>query len=174
MIKVQTEKSSHDRTKFHPLQVIGWREYAKFPDLHIDRIKAKIDTGARSSCLHAINIEFFSRHGERWVRFDVHPEQRSAQTVVHCQAPLLELRHVRDSGGRATLRPVIETRIVLGETSVDAELTLVSRDTMGFRMLIGRQAIRGKFLVDPGHSYKMGRRKKKKVKKKKVKKKQRA
>lgn len=171
MIKVQPKKSSDGKAKFHPLQVIGWREYAKFPDLQIDSIKAKIDTGARSSCLHAINIEYFTRYGERWVRFDVHPEQRSAHTVVHCQAKLLDVRHVKDSGGKATLRPVIETTIVLGATEVTAELTLISRDAMGFRMLIGRQAVRGKFLVDPGHSYKLGRRKKKK---KKVKKKQRA
>lgn len=149
------------------MQVIGWREYANLPDLKIQGIKAKIDTGARSSSLHAINIEYFSRHGERWVRFEVHPEQRSAQMVINCQAPLLDMRHVKDSGGTRTLRPVIETTIKLGEVEIVAELTLISRGNMGFRMLIGRQAIRGRFLVDPGHSYKMGRRKKKKKKAKK-------
>jgi hypothetical protein len=167
MMKQKKEYSASGVTaKFHPLPVIGWREYAKFPDLNIERIKAKVDTGARSSSLHAVNIEYFTKQGERWVRFEVHPDQKTSKVVVSCQAKLLDERQVKDSGGKRTHRPVIETTIVLGVTPIKAELTLIARDAMGFRMLIGRQAVRGRFLVDPGHSYKMGRPKKKKKKKK--------
>lgn len=171
MINAKKEPStSSGPAKYHPLPVIGWREYVKFPDLGLDNIKAKVDTGARSSCLHAINIEYFTKHGERWVRFEVHPQQKNSQVSVQCQAKLLEERHIKDSGGTKTHRPVIETTIMLGIVPVIAEVTLIARGSMGFRVLIGRQAVRGRFLVDPGHSYKMGRPKKKK-KKKKVKKK---
>ena len=168
---MKPKKESHadgHRAKYHPLPVIGWREYVKFPDLQIERIKAKVDTGARSSTLHAVNIEYFTKHSERWVRFEVHPDQKSSKLVVKCQAKLLDERQVKDSGGTRTHRPVIETTIMLGTTPIVAEITLIARDAMGFRMLIGRQAVRGRFLVDPGHSYKMGRpkKKKKKVKKK--------
>lgn len=172
MIKQKKEQSKSSATaKYHPLPVIGWREYVKFPELNLENIKAKVDTGARSSCLHALNIEYFTKHGERWVRFEVHPQQRNAQVSVQCQARLLEERHIKDSGGTKTHRPVIETTIMLGTVAVKAEVTLIARGSMGFRVLIGRQAVRGRFLVDPGHSYKMGRPNKKKKKKKKIKKK---
>jgi hypothetical protein len=140
------------------LSILGWREYVGLPEIGIDRIKVKIDTGARTSALHAINIVYVSRHGATWVHFDVHPRQRNTKRLVHCEAPLVEERLVSDSGGRRTLRPVIETAVVLAGRRIAVEITLVSRDTMGFRMLIGRQALRGRFLVDPGSSYRFGRR----------------
>lgn len=133
--------------------VIGWREWVGLPDLAITRIKAKVDTGARTSSLHAFNIQYFARQGRLWARFDVHPLQRDGKTLVHCEAPLIEERFVTDSGGKRTLRPVIETRIAVGDLSHIIEITLITRDSMGFRMLLGRQAIRDRFLVDPGRSF---------------------
>jgi hypothetical protein len=153
--------------------VVGWREWVGLPDLGIARIKAKVDTGARTSALHAFNIHYIARHGKVWARFDVHPLQRDGKTVVHCEAPLIEERYVTDSGGKRTLRPVIETRIGVGDSVHVVEVTLITRDAMGFRMLLGRQAIRDRFLVDSSRSYLARRsspvsRKKKKKKKSKL------
>lgn len=144
--------------------VIGWREFISLPDLGIHRIKAKIDTGARTSALHAINIQYITRQGVTWVSFSVHPRQRNSKSIVDCAAPLIEERYITDSGGKRTLRPVIVTNVHVNGAIVAAELTLVARDSMGFRMLIGRQAVRGRFLVDSGRSYVTGGLKKKKKK----------
>jgi hypothetical protein len=127
------------------------------PDLGIERIKAKVDTGARSSALHAYDIAQQPRNGEIWVSFKVHPLQRDTRRTVAASAPLLDERWVRSSSGKATLRPVIEARIVLGGESWKIELTLVRRDLMGFRMLLGRQALRRRFVVDPGRSFLAGK-----------------
>lgn len=135
---------------------LGWREWLALPELGIGPIKAKVDTGARTSSLHAFAVERFERDGEPWVRFKVHPRQRDAKTTVIAEAKLLDEREVRSSSGKATLRPVIATPIRLGHHTVRAEVTLVRRDLMGFRMLLGRQAMRGRFLVDPGSSYLAG------------------
>lgn len=140
-------------------RVIGWREVVILPQLGIDKIKAKIDTGARSSALHAFNIVEFKRDGKDFVRFQVHPKQRDRLTTVTSEAELLEYRKVRNSGGGVQLRPVIMTEIKLGENSWSMELTLTNRDVMGFRMLLGRQAVRNKFLIDPGRSFLQSRRK---------------
>jgi hypothetical protein len=148
--------------------VIGWREFVALPDLAVDRVKAKVDTGARTSALHAINIEYSTRHGATWVTFAVHPRQRDTKKIVDCAAPLIEERYVTDSGGKRTLRPVIVTTMVVGGQSRAVELTLIARDAMGFRMLIGRQALKDLFLVDSGRSYVTGGRKKKKKKKTKL------
>lgn len=123
------------------------------PELGIDRIKVKIDTGARSSALHAFEIRTVNEGGNPRVRFRVHPVQRSSKTVVECEAPLLEERWVRSSSGKSTLRPTIEATVRLGSHLWPIEITLVRRDVMGFRMLLGRQAIRRRFLVDPGRSF---------------------
>lgn len=135
------------------LAVIGWREWIALPELGISRLKVKVDTGARTSALHAFNIHYFARQGRLWARFDVHPLQRDSKTIAQCEAPLIDERYVTDSGGRRTLRPVVETQIAIGATLHTVELTLITRDSMGFRMLLGRQAIRGRFLVDPGRSF---------------------
>ena len=136
---------------------LGWREWVSLPDLRIDRIKVKIDTGARTSALHAFDVKIVSRGRTEFVRFKVHPVQRDSATTIEAEAPLLERRYVRDSGGKETLRPVIQTNLeVLGDRW-PIELTLVARDAMGFRMLLGRQAVRGRFVVDPGRSYFGGR-----------------
>ncbi len=144
------------------LPAIGWREYVALPTLGVDRIKAKVDTGARTSALHAINILYVTKHGKTHVCFEIHPKQRSTKRIVHCEAPLLEERNIKDSGGKRTLRPVIGTDVMIGGKVVTVELTLVSRDEMGFRMLIGRQAIKGSFVVDSGRSYLGGGRLKRK------------
>ena len=140
------------------LKIVGWREYVSLPELGLARVKAKVDTGARTSALHAINISYIVRAGKTWVRFEVHPLQRTTKQIVICEAPLIEDRHVRDSGGKTSLRPVIETVVYLKGRKIRVELTLVARGTMGFRMLIGRQALRGRFLVDAGRSYLGGKK----------------
>jgi hypothetical protein len=132
---------------------VGWREWIALPALGIDAIKVKIDTGARSSSLHAFDIETFDRDGEPWVRFVVHPLQRDVNTTVRCEAPVLDFRHVRSSTGHITHRPVIRAEISLDNRNWPIDLTLAPRDEMGFRMLLGREAVRGKFVVDPGRSY---------------------
>ncbi len=139
---------------------IGWREWIALPELGVTQIKAKVDTGARSSSLHAWEIEEFSRDGAAWVRFVLHPLQRSIERTIRAEAKLLEYRPVRSSTGHQSLRPVIVTPIVLLGQVWSIELTLAGRDEMGFRMLLGREAVRNRFLVDPGASYLGGKPKK--------------
>ena len=138
--------------------LIGWREWVGLPALGIETVKAKVDTGARTSSLHAYNIEEFTRDGQSFVRFEVHPEQRDEAFVLSVEAPLLEMRQVRPSTGESELRPVIQTTIQLLGQTWEAELTLTNRDVMGFRMLLGREAIRPRFLVEPDSSFIGGRR----------------
>jgi hypothetical protein len=123
------------------------------PSLNVDHIKVKVDTGARSSALHAFDVESFEQDGQPWVRFNIHPEQRRRDRVIVATARLLDERPVRNSGGQAEQRPVIQTSVCLNGQQWDIELTLTNRDVMGFRMLLGRQAIRDRFWVDPGRSY---------------------
>lgn len=136
--------------------VIGWREWVMLPDLGIDHIKAKIDTGARTSALHAFSLEPFRRRGKSWVRFQVHPLQKLARPVVACEAEVIDRRWVRDSGGHKEFRYVIASRVALGETSWSIELTLTDRETMLFRMLLGRTALGSQFIVAPSRSYLIG------------------
>lgn len=136
-----------------PLPVIGWREWVSLPELKIPNIKAKIDTGARSSSLHAFDIKLFDREGQSFVRFKVHPIQRSTKETVEVEIPVLEFRNVRSSSGQIGRRPVIITPVEVLGKCWPIELTLANRDAMGFRMLLGREAIRGGFLVDSGRSY---------------------
>jgi hypothetical protein len=135
------------------LPIIGWREWVSLPDLGVERIKAKIDTGARSSSLHAFDVKTFEKDGQAFVRFKVHPIQRSSKETVVVEAPVLEFRRVRSSSGHAHLRPVIVTTVEALGRSWPIELTLANRDAMGFRMLLGREAIRGRMLVDAQSSY---------------------
>ena len=152
---------------------IGWREWISLPSLEIPWIKAKIDTGARSSSLHAIDVESFRRRGKSMVRFGVHPIQRDFTSVVLAEAEVLEYRWVRSSDGRSSERPVIVTPVAWADMVWDIELTLARRDEMGFRMLLGRQAVRGRFVVDAGRSYygkkpRTGQRKPRSARKKKA------
>jgi hypothetical protein len=131
--------------------VMGWREWVGLPDLGVDAIKAKVDTGARSSSLHAWDIDVDETEG--LVRFSVHPLQADESIVVGAVAPLIEHREVRSSNGEVELRPVIRTRAVVLGLQFDIELGLSNRDEMGFRMLLGRSAIRRRFVVDPGRAF---------------------
>jgi hypothetical protein len=149
------------------LPVIGWREWVGLPDFGIKNIKAKVDTGARSSSLHAINLHIFNRDGIEWVRFLVHPIQRNSKKSVEIKAKILELRSVKSSNGVSAKRPVIVTHVKLLGLIFPVELTLASRDDMGFRMLLGREAFRRRFLVDAGKSY-YGGKPKRKINSKKI------
>ncbi len=133
--------------------IIGWREWVALPTLGVSAVKAKIDTGARSSALHAFSVERFEQGGRAMVRFQAHPIQRNDDYMVTAEATLLEERMVRNSGGQAEMRPVIETLVQVGRAVWAIELTLTNRDEMGFRMLLGRQAVRRRYLVDPGRSF---------------------
>lgn len=135
-----------------PLQ-IGWREWVRLPDLGVNLIKAKVDTGARTSALHAEDVRFLVRAGRRMVRFTLHPKQRNRRTAVTATAPVVDERIVRSSNGEQELRPVIETTIDIGGHEWPIELTLTRRDVMGFRMLLGRQALRRQVIIDPGRSF---------------------
>ena len=154
------------KRKRSELPVIGWREWVGLPDLGIKTIKAKVDTGARSSSLQASGMQEFERDGVKWVRFYVHPEQRKSTESVKVESMVLDFRSVRSSSGKAEIRPVIVTNIELFDITWPVELTLASRDQMGLRMLLGREAFRGRFLVDAGKSFYDSRAKRKKTRRK--------
>jgi len=135
------------------MPIIGWREWVALPQLGIAFIKPKIDTGARSSSLHASEVEEFQRGDRTFVRFKVHPIQRNKDFGVKAEAEVLEYRSVKSSSGQKSRRPVILTEIEILGVRWPIELTLADRDAMGFRMLLGREAVRGRFLVDAGKSY---------------------
>lgn len=132
---------------------IGWREWVALPALGVERIKAKVDTGARTAALHAWQVHRFERDGEPWIRFEVHPVQRDNSTRIPCEARLTGEKVVRNSGGQRESRYVIVTEVKLGPHIWPIELTLTNRDQMGFRMLLGRASVRGRFVVDPSTSY---------------------
>jgi len=136
---------------------VGWREWLSLPTLGLPAVKAKIDTGAKTSALHAFFIERFTRDGDDFVRFCMHPLQNNKELVVQCEAPLLDERIVSDSGGHKELRYVIMTDVVLGSHQWSVELTLTNRDSMHFRMLLGRSAMKNRLLVNPSRSYLCGK-----------------
>ncbi|MDH3730977.1 MAG: RimK/LysX family protein, partial [Acidimicrobiia bacterium] len=130
-----------------------WREWVELPDLSPIPLKAKIDTGARTSTLHAFDLSRHERNDEAWVTFEVHPLQRSRAHTTLVSYPIQGLRRVRSSSGHSEERPVIRTPIQIGDHQFEIDITLTSRDEMGFRMLLGRAAIRRRFLVDAGRSF---------------------
>ena len=140
-----------------PLWIIGWREWIAMPDLGIGAIKAKIDTGAQSSALHAVNLRTYRRRGRRMVDFDVHPHQRDARKTVRTEAELIDERRVRSSNGLVELRPVVLIAVKIRGRRWITEFTLTGRYEMGFRVLLGRRALAGRFLVDTKRSFLAGR-----------------
>ena len=140
------------------LAAIGWREWLSLPQLGIPHIKAKVDTGARTSALHACFVEPYRAQGIRMVRFGIHPLQRRTDIIIECTAMVRDRRKVTDSGGHREKRYVIETLATLGDVTWPLELTLTNRDSMRFRMLLGRTAIEDRFVVNPSASYLLGLR----------------
>ena len=138
---------------------LGWREWVGLPDIGIRQIKAKVDTGARTSALHAFELRPYSERGRERIEFRIHPLQKDADTVITCNADILDTRIVTDSGGHKEERFVIETALSIGNQSWPIEVTLTSRDDMLFRMLLGRTAIKHRARVDPARSYLVGKKK---------------
>jgi hypothetical protein len=134
-------------------KIVGWREWVQLPDLTSQKIKAKIDTGARTSAIHAEDIVIFRRGGKKWAYFSILPKQKNPHKTKTLLMEVVEKRKVRSSVGHETVRPVVKTLLKIGNEEFEIELTLVNRDIMGFRMLIGRTALRPRFLVDPNKSF---------------------
>lgn len=142
------------------LLTFGWREWVSLPELGISRIKAKIDTGARTSALHAFEVRPYRENGRDRIEFRMHPVQKDNDTVVTCTADVLDRRKVTDSGGHSEERFVIRTELKIGRHHWPIEATLTARDDMLFRMLLGRTAMKGRAQVDPARSYVVGKKKK--------------
>lgn len=140
--------------------VLGWREWVFLPELSKLPIKAKVDTGARTSALHAKHIEVIRHHNEPWVSFELIPSIKLKKPVL-VKAPLVDYRTIKSSMGHKTDRPVIQTIIRIGGEEFEVELALVNRSMMGFRMLLGRRAMRKRFLVNPSRSFLLDKQKKK-------------
>ena len=144
-----TDESDHSGA----LKILGWREWLSLPDLGIAKIKAKIDTGAQTSSLHAATQETFQRDGMSFVRFTTMPVQGDASEFVECEAEVVGFRRVRSSTGHSHQRPVIVTTAEVSGESWPIEVTLADREGMSFRMLLGREALRGRFLVNAEESF---------------------
>ncbi|MCW2738830.1 RimK/LysX family protein [Nocardioides sp.] len=137
--------------------VVGWREWVALPQAGVAWVKAKIDTGARSSSIHAFDLEVFESDGQEWVRFSIHPWQRSDEDHVELSLPVLDRREVRSSNGQTEQRYAVAMDVTLAGRTITTVMTLSNRDEMGFRMLIGREALERGFLVDSATSYAGGR-----------------
>jgi len=137
--------------------VIGWREWVALPELGVDKVCCKVDTGARTSALHAFYVDEFTKDEIKMVRFGLHPKQGNTKKEIHCEAKILEQRDVMDSGGHIENRYIIETKLILGNAIWPIEVNLTNRDTMRYRMLLGRTGIVDKYLVDASASYLAGR-----------------
>lgn len=155
---IKTEASQKRTIASSAVMTVGWREWVSLPDLGLPAIKAKVDTGARTSAIHASNIERF-RHenGDDWVSFTVYPIQRITNITRQCKAPLVDIRKVTDSGGHSEERFFITTNLVIGDQTRMVEITLAQRTDMLFRMLLGRTTLVPGIVVNPQRSYSLGR-----------------
>jgi len=145
-MKVETQKNPNYLT-------VGWREWVSLPEMKIPFIKAKIDTGARTSSLHTAEHEVFQKGGQDWVRFTVHPLKKNSEVETHTEASVSDYRVVRDSGGHEERRPFIKSLLKIGNETWEIEMSLCNRENMKFRMLLGRTALKGRVLVDCSQSY---------------------
>lgn len=136
---------------------LGWREWVSLPELNLPAIKAKVDTGARTSALHAFHVEGYQKDSVDMVKFLLHPIQLNTDFQVECHTPVLDQREVVDSGGHKEMRYVIQSLIIIGDKSWPIEMSLTNRDTMRFRMLLGRRAMEHDAIVEPGASYLNGK-----------------
>lgn len=140
------------------LLTLGWREWVELPDLQLPFVKAKVDSGARTSALHAFSVNPFVRDNIQYVEFLLHPHQRDNDTVMHCVSEVKDRRNVTDSGGHTEERWVVETSLLIGDRSWPIDVTLTSRDNMRFRMLLGRQALNNHAVINPAQSYLIGKK----------------
>ncbi len=140
-----------------PKILIGWQEWCALPTLHLPAIKAKIDTGAKTSALHASDIHAFHRQGKLYVHFTVHPIQRALKYETRCTAKVIDERTIMNSGGHKELRYVIMTNVMMGQMTWPIEITLTNRDPMSFRMLLGRDALKDHSLIEPGKIFSHGK-----------------
>lgn len=150
---MELEKETKLIKPIRKLSIIGWREWVGMPELGITKIKAKIDTGARTSALHAFSLRTFHEAGRNKIRFDIHPLQHDTQQVISCTADIVDKRLVTDSGGHEEERYVIKTPITIAGQTWPIEITLTERENMLFRMLLGRSALSRRFIVNPGRSF---------------------
>jgi hypothetical protein len=141
----------------NPKLTLGWREWVALPDLGLPAIKAKVDSGAKTSVLHAYHTEQYQADGVDMVMFLIHPIQKNYDFHVECHAPIIDYREVSDSGGHMEMRYVIESNILIGNASWPIELSLTNRDTMRFRMLLGRRAMENRAIIEPAASYLNGK-----------------
>ncbi|HJM73319.1 MAG: RimK/LysX family protein [Acidimicrobiales bacterium] len=149
-------ENKRKRSPNKPPPALGWREWVGLPEHGLEWVKAKVDTGARTSSLHAAGLHTFEVENREWVRFSIYPWQRSTTDAIQIEARVLDRRRVRSSSGTTERRPVVVLPVRMGNKIYDVEFTLTRRDEMGFRMLLGRQALRGRFLIDTGRSYLLG------------------
>ncbi len=147
------KKNSHKKTK----KLIGWKEWCALPLLNIKEIKAKIDTGADTSALHAVILSISEYLGQKYIRFKVFPHQGDRYAPKICKAPLVAYRFVMSSNGQREKRYVIKTKITVGKHCFETEITLTDRSPLRFRMLLGRMALRKHFWIDPAKSHLQGR-----------------
>ncbi|MFV0304369.1 MAG: 30S ribosomal protein S6--L-glutamate ligase [Moheibacter sp.] len=136
--------------------IAGSEEWVTLPDMGLPMIKVRVDSGAKTSALHAVNIAPFQRRGDPWVSFDVYPIQFDGKRVVHCEAPVVDMRTIKSSTGNRERRYVVKAVLKIQEYSWEIEVSLTNRDTMGYRMLLGREAMKGRILVDPESSFLLG------------------
>ena len=153
LINRQNKLRSFMARKKKSYLTVGWREIVSIPSLGIKEIKAKIDTGARTSSLHVTDLKIIKRGNTKFAEFNVHPKQKSALPKFKNRVRIESFRNVKSSNGITSRRPVIVTTVIMGTLKKEIEITLVNRDLMGFRMLLGRTTLKGDFLINPAKSY---------------------